>query len=592
MTLLELLRARTWRAFDIDDDGRVLAGWDDSGSVQLVEIAPDGTRTVLTDLPGSCSGRYLPGERMVVVQHDDGGNERGQLSVLDPEVPFTLAPLVHDPAFIHSLAEVLPGRVVYRTNRRNGIDFDVVVRNVTAGLEEVVHDGGGNVAEVSLSPDSRYVLIGVIGAQPMSTQLLLVDNLASTPDRAVRELTGADEHARFENVHWLPDSSGLVLTTDRTTDRTVVARLDLDTDELTVLVAGEHDTTAWLSPDGTTLLCEANADGWSSLSLTALDGSGAREVVLPVPGVVGGRFPAPVFSPDSATVAISFTAPGEPGSVLLLDVVSGTVRTVVGEPVEGAVSPSSHLVPTPDGERVPCHVYTPTSPTALAGSSVVNVHGGPEGQSRPEFTPVVQALVAAGHTVLVPNVRGSVGYGKRWYSLDDVRLRLDSVADLAALHEWLPSQGLDPARAALWGGSYGGYMVLMGCAFQPERWAAGVDIVGMSSLVTFLENTSPYRRAAREREYGTLARDREFLTGASALSRIDDLRAPLVVIHGANDPRVPLSEAEQLHAALTARGVECELLVYPDEGHGLAKRVNREDAYPRALEFLARHLAG
>lgn len=592
MTLLELLRARTWRAFDVDDTGRVLAGWDDSGSVQLVEIAPDGTRTVLTDLPGSCSGRYLPGERAVVVQHDDGGDERGQLSLLDPEVPYALTPLVHDPAFIHSLAEVLPGRVVYRTNRRNGVDFDVVVRNVSTGLEEVVHDGGGNVADVTLSPDSRYVLVSLVGARPMSTQLLLVDNLASTPDAAVRELTGADEHARFENAHWLPGSSGVVLTTDRGADRTVVARLDLDSDGLTVLIAGEHDSTAWLSPDGTTLLCEANVDGWSELSLAAADGSGVRGVVLPTPGVVGGRFPEPVFSPDSATVVLSFTAPGEPGSVLLLDVATGAVRLVVGEPVADAVAPSSHLVPTPDGERVPCYAYPAAEVTGLAGSTVVLVHGGPEGQSRPEFTPVVQALAAAGHTVLVPNVRGSVGYGKRWYSLDDVRLRMDSVADLAAVHEWLPTLGLDPARAALWGGSYGGYMVLMGCAFQPERWAAGVDIVGMSSLVTFLENTSPYRRAAREREYGTLEHDRDFLTEASALSRIDDLRAPLVVIHGANDPRVPLGEAEQLHAALTERGVECELLVYPDEGHGLAKRVNREDAYPRALAFLARHLAG
>jgi dipeptidyl aminopeptidase/acylaminoacyl peptidase len=208
------------------------------------------------------------------------------------------------------------------------------------------------------------------------------------------------------------------------------------------------------------------------------------------------------------------------------------------------------------------------------------------------FSPVVQALVHAGHTVLVPNVRGSVGYGKRWYSLDDVGLRMDSVRDLGALHDWLPGVGLDPARAALWGGSYGGYMVLAGVAFQPERWAAGVDIVGMSSLVTFLENTSDYRRAAREREYGSLAHDRALLTELSPLTRIDDVRAPLVVIHGANDPRVPLSEAEQLHAALTGRGVECELLVYPDEGHGLAKRANKLDAYPRALAFLARHLAG
>jgi dipeptidyl aminopeptidase/acylaminoacyl peptidase len=221
----------------------------------------------------------------------------------------------------------------------------------------------------------------------------------------------------------------------------------------------------------------------------------------------------------------------------------------------------------------------------------VVIHGGPEGQSKQNFNPFVQALSQAGYTVIVPNVRGSVGYGKRWYSLDDVRLRLDSVADLASIHTYLSSLGLDPRRSALWGGSYGGYMVLAGVAFQPNLWAAGVDIVGISSLVTFLENTAAYRRGVREREYGSLEVDHEFLEMASPLTRINDIEAPLFVIHGANDPRVPVSEAHQLHTALTGNGVECELLIYGDEGHGLAKRANRLDAYPKAFAFLARHLS-
>ena len=227
----------------------------------------------------------------------------------------------------------------------------------------------------------------------------------------------------------------------------------------------------------------------------------------------------------------------------------------------------------------------------MAGSAVLVVHGGPEAQARPRFIIDIQFLAAAGHTVLVPNVRGSTGYGKSWYSADDGPRRLDSVADLAAVHAYLPVLGVDQSRAALWGGSYGGYMVLAGLAFQPELWAAGVDIVGIASLVTFLENTSAYRRAYREREYGTLARDREFLWSVSPLSRIDDIKAPLFIIHGANDPRVPVSEAEQIHAALTSRGGECELVIYEDEGHGLARRANRADAIPRAQAFLARHLS-
>ena len=134
-------------------------------------------------------------------------------------------------------------------------------------------------------------------------------------------------------------------------------------------------------------------------------------------------------------------------------------------------------------------------------------------------------------------------------------------------------------------------MVLAGLAFHPEHWAAGIDIVGISSLVTFLENTSEWRRAFREREYGYLDRDREFLEQASPMSQIDQMRAPLFIIHGANDPRVPLGEAEQIHRMLTDKGIPCELAVYHDEGHGLAKLQNRLDAYPRAAAFLDRVLS-
>jgi dipeptidyl aminopeptidase/acylaminoacyl peptidase len=167
---------------------------------------------------------------------------------------------------------------------------------------------------------------------------------------------------------------------------------------------------------------------------------------------------------------------------------------------------------------------------------------------------------------------------------------MNSVADLGALHDWLPSIGLDARRAALFGGSYGGFMVLAGLAFQPQRWAAGVDIVGISNWVTFLENTSAWRRQFREREYGSLAHDREFLESISPLNHVDQIRAPLFIIHGTNDPRVPVGEARQVHRALFEREVPCELAIYDDEGHGLMKLKNRLDAYPRAVAFLDRAL--
>ena len=204
------------------------------------------------------------------------------------------------------------------------------------------------------------------------------------------------------------------------------------------------------------------------------------------------------------------------------------------------VTPTSHRVPTPDGEQVPVFVYRPAD--GGDGSAVLVIHGGPESQAVRQWNSFVVAMVAQGHTVVVPNVRGSTGYGKRWYSLDDVRRRLDSVADLAAIHDWLPTLGLDPTRAALYGGSYGGYMVLAGLAFQPERWAAGIDIVGIASLVTFLENTSSYRRSHREREYGHPRTRPGVPAQASPLTRIDA------------DPRTALRDPRSQRPAGSAVG--------------------------------------
>jgi len=598
----DLLNLPAWRAFDIDDEGRILAGHDASGSIQLVELAPDGTATALTALPGPCSGRYLKGRREVVVVHDDGGNERAQLSLLRldplPGAPVGLDgldPLVHDPRYIHSLIEVEADRIVYSTNRRNGVDFDVVLRSIADGTETVAYDGGGNVEELAVAPRRADGVLVRAGRAPMSEQLLAFDG----PGAAAVPLTEPDEHAQHNCVQWRPDGSSLIVNGNPDREFTAVLQYDPATGSWTELVADpEHDVRGRISPDGRILLVCTNIDGVTRLALhDAVSGERLRGVELPEGGWAGWfPMPSPVWSPDSSRIALSYSSPVVPGDVMWVDVASGAVSVAASStgPLAGErlVSPTSHLVPTPDGERIPCFVYQGTDPAdpGLAGSAVLNIHGGPEGQAVRVFNPVVQALALAGHTVLVPNVRGSDGYGKRWVSLDDVRLRLDSVADLAALHAYLPKLGVDQSRAALYGGSYGGYMVLAGVSFQPPLWAAGVDVVGISSLVTFLENTSAYRRAVREREYGSLETDREFLEQASPLSRIDDIRAPLFVIHGANDPRVPLSEAQQLAAAVTANDVECELLVYPDEGHGLARRANRLDAYPQALAFLARHL--
>ena len=606
--LTSILDVRLYQAFDLDADGRVLAGSDDTGSTQLIEIEPNGTRTPLTALPGACTGRYLPGQRAVIVSHDEGGNELHQLSVLrlprpSPAGLADLEPLVRDPRYMHALADVQADQICYFTNRRNGVAFDPVIRQLSDGSERQLVLADAMFDEAAISPDGRWLALTVGSPVTAAAEHVVLVDLAAPPGtERMTEVTPADAPAKNQSLGWTPDSSALYVSSNNGREFLAVARYDVADGSITWLITDDRaDLTGWLAPDGSVLLVERNDDGASTLTLHDA-ATGAKVGALPLPStgcVSDARLPSPRWAPDSAAVLLSVSGAGLPGDVLLathLDTREAEVRQLthsaraLGRP---AAAPEQHQVPAAGDELVPCLVYRGAADgdAALAGSAVVVVHGGPEGQAMQNFNTYVQVLAAAGHTVLVPNVRGSTGYGKSWYSADDKHRRLDSVADLAALHAYLPKLGIDQDRAALWGGSYGGYMVLAGLAFQPELWAAGVDIVGIASFVTFLEHTSAYRRAYREREYGTLADDREFLLSVSPLERVEAIRAPLFLIHGANDPRVPLSEAEQIYAALTGRGSECHLLVYADEGHGLAKRANRLDAVPKAMAFLATHLA-
>ena len=593
--LVDLLNLRRSTLLDIDADGRLLISNDETGSAQLYEISASGEWRQLTDLGEPCTGRYLPGVRAVVVSADTGGTERAQLSLLEllPDGSAApLRPLAQDPAYLHNLFDVQPDTVVYGTNRRNGVDFDVISHRVSDGGERVLFDGGGYFDDANPSPDGRWVLLSRMTLLAASSELLLAD----TTTGEVRSITDPQLPGAWDNPQWLADSSGLLASSDTDTDFFAIRRYDLATGRWSPLLeAGEQNLYGWPSPDGRRLAVLSAVDGVHRLAIHPFEsgevGPG-QQLELPGRGVLINRSRL-IWSPDGGQLGMTFSSPVQPPEAYTWQPGDTAIqRRTVSNPAgstDGLIDFSSHRVPTPDGERIPTYLLRPDH---ADGSAVMIIHGGPESATVAAWSPVSAALALNGHTVVLPNVRGSAGYGRRWVSLDDVDKRLDSVADLVALRDWLPSVGVDQSRIALYGGSYGGYMVLAGLAFHPDLWAAGVDIVGVSSLVTFLENTSAYRRAYREREYGRLDEDRQLLETASPLNAIEKIRAPLFVIHGANDPRVPLSEAEQVVAAVRASGAECPLLVYQDEGHGLAKRVNQLDAYPQAVEFLARHLAG
>lgn len=602
------------------------SSWSPDGSKLLIQSDLSGTSQVhrldlaaaalpvaaedlvpLTRFTEPIGAGYLPavpgdavGDRLLLAT-DVGGNERYQLFTTSdmPDEPLAgpddLDALVLDPEHIHRPGGISrDGRwLAYATNRGDGVAFDTWVRDLTTGAERCVFASGGWTGPGGFSPDARWLAISELTTIAGDNKVHLLDldalddgEVAGPDHPAVTELAPHTASATVGTPSWRPDSSGFVFATDVDRQMVGIAAGTPAGDWEYVLEPG-WDAGASLDWTGTHLLVVVNDDGRTRAALhDPTTYAHVRDVPLPGAGVAGGFR----FSRDGRELVFQYTSPLVPGDAWRYVIESDTLERLTVSPCEVDVSTfvDAELVRfrSFDDLEVPAFVFTP--PTGDGPFPVVvMIHGGPEAQYRPSFAALTQYLVAQGFAVVAPNVRGSTGYGKDYQHLDDVDKRLDSVRDLAALHTWLTTRDdLDADRAALYGGSYGGYMVLAGLAFQPELWAAGVDIVGMSDLVTFLENTSEWRRAFREREYGSLEHDRDVLEAASPINRVHDMRAPLFIVHGANDPRVPLSEAEQIHEVLQQQGVRCELRVYDDEGHGLSKLTNRIDCYPRIAAFL------
>ncbi len=586
--LRALLEMRQASPLSFSHDGDLLlVGSDIPGTRQLYVVpAGGGGLRPLTHFDEPVSGQLLPDGR-VLLEKDAGGNERTQFYLLDAVVGAEPEPLVVDPRFIHSSPHVGRGGTLlaYATNRRNGTDFDVVARDLRS-REEQAFELGGWCDVAAISPDGRWIAVERLGERTGDSDLFLLDVATGEIEHA----TPHEGDAEYGRPAWLPDGSAFLAPTNAGRDTFAIARYDVASRSWTVVLESEWDLDCAIDEAGRSMLVGVNDDGYSRLELRDPVTLELREEVpLPRRGVVE----QPLFSRDGSLLAFAFSSTTEPFDVYVYDLDAHQLTRVTTSPRDvdttTLVEPELYRFESFDGESIPVFLFRPES--AGPHPVVVMVHGGPEAQWRPwfhtSFAPLTQHLLARGYAVAAPNVRGSTGYGKRYEHLDDVRLRLDSVRDLASLHGWLSEQpGVDATRAVLYGRSYGGYMVLAGLAFQPGLWAAGVEMVGISSLVTFLEHTSDYRRAAREREYGSLAHDRDFLIDVSPMTHIDAIRAPLFIQHGVNDPRVPIGESRAIHRVLTERGVRCELVVYEDEGHTIEKLANRIDCFTRAGAFI------
>ena len=587
-SLQELLEVAWALPADVADDGTVLVRWNVPGSFQLYLRRPGEELVQLTDLGEPVNGSFVPGSDRILLSVDEGGNEREQLYLLDPTPGATPEPLVVEPEFLHltPMFDADGTRLAYACNRRNGRDLDVYLRTLETGEERCVFAAGGYCEVAGFSPDGRWLGVLRLTENTGDNDLHLIDLVDGG-----EILVAPDEHdAVFGPPVWSRDSSMFLFATSSGRDTVGVARFALATAEWHFVLEDDWDLECL--GDGGLLVVHANVDGYSRLDLYDVEtASLRRRVELPEQGMIQTL----VASPGGRRLAFGLSSPRTTWDAWLVDTAAGEPTQLTHSPTgvadEGLADATLGRFPSFDGESIPFLTYHPggSEPAPV----LLEIHGGPEAQRRPMWIPLVQYLVGQGLAVVQPNVRGSTGYGKRFEHLDDGRKRLDTVRDVASLHDRLHSdERFDADRTVLYGGSYGGYMVLACLAFEPERWAGGVAVVPISSFVTFLRNTSEYRRAFREREYGSLEHDLDFLVEASPITHVDRIRAPLMLVHGANDPRVPLSEAEQIHHALVGRGVRCELLVYADEGHGLQKLANRLDAYPRVVSFIGEILDG
>ncbi|GIX33271.1 MAG: peptidase S9 family protein [Lysobacterales bacterium] len=490
-------------------------------------------------------------------------------------------------------------RIAFVGTGRNGRDFDVY-EGPLAGPFERVFESEGTWQVFDYSPDGRYLLIlnriSINESEPF---------LFDLEARKLFRLAPEGRKAAHDLLRFAPDGRSIYYVSNADGEFRTLRRLELASGREQPLSASiPWDVTAFdLSRDGRRLAFVVNEEGFSRLHV--LDLRSGREHRLP--SIPDGVISVLRFSPDGKKLGFGLSAARIPGDVFALEfgarikLARWTRSETAG--LDASRFAEARLIRYPSfdeeapGRRrlIPTFYYLPEGPGPHP--VLIQIHGGPEAQSLPNFNAIRQFWIdELGLAVFTPNVRGSSGYGKTYLDLDNGRLREDAVRDIGALLDWIASQPdlFDASRIGVIGGSYGGYMVLASLIHFPERIRAGVDIVGISHFVTFLESTQEYRRDARRVEYGD-ERDpemRAFLHAISPLTRAHEIRAPLLIAQGQNDPRVPVSESEQMVRRIREQGGTVWYFLARDEGHGFQKKRNRDLFETVTALFLERKLLG
>ena len=559
---------------------------------------PGGQRRQLTFFPDAVRvGRFHPnGGDYIVFSKDVGGGEWYQLYRYD--VATAAITLLTDGKSRNSLGPWSShgDEIAYTSTRRTGKDTDLWVVNPGDPRSDhlLTQLTGGGWQPLDWSPDdARILLLEEISVN--ESYLWLVDT--KTGEKTPLTPRDAKEKVSYGEGQFSKDGKGIYVTTDRDSEFHRLAYVDLTTKEhqyLTAKIPWDVDTFD-LSHDGRRIAFATNQNGFSVLwdFNTGTQGILHEHKSLPS-GVIG----AVSWHKNSRDLAFMLTNSQGPGDVYSEDVTTGKLERWTNS--ETAVPtqdfPPAELVEwkTFDGKMISGFLYRPPAKFTGKRPVMVMIHGGPEGQSLPTFLGRYNYLLnELGIALVYPNVRGSIGYGKSFTLLDNGFLREDTYKDIDTLFDWIAAQpGLDAARIGVMGGSYGGHMTLAVSTFYSDRIRCSVDVVGMSNLVTFLEHTEAYRRDLRRVEYGD-ERDpkmHEFLERIAPMNNIEKIKKPMLVIAGKNDPRVPVSESDQIARALKKQGTPVWYIMAKDEGHGFQKKPNQDYQFYAVVAFLQEFL--
>jgi len=504
-------------------------------------------------------------------------------------------------------------RIAYTSTRRNGADTDVYLQSPTDPKTDrmlaEVKGGGWDITD--WAPDDKQLLV-IEFISVNESYLWLFDAQTGAKKEITPRPAEAAEKVSYSAALFSKDGKGVFVTTDRESEFQRLAYIDLASGKHSYLVPdGRFDVDSWdLSHDGRQIAFAFDENGLSTLHLIEVSiANGAAKAGAKREPAFNPPLPAAVISalkfhrdPKQGLLAFNFAGARSPSDVYTWSFGGGknttarwTASETGGIPAEQFAEPELVKWKTFDGKEITGFLYKPDA-AKFPGKRpvIINIHGGPEGQSRPIFLGRNNYFInELGCAVVFPNVRGSDGYGKTFLKLDNGFLREGSYKDISSLLDWLPSRPeLDPAKVMVTGGSYGGFMTLAVASNYADRIRCAVDIVGPSNFVTFLKNTESYRRDLRRVEYGD-ERDpkmAEFLERIAPLNNAAKITKPLFVIQGANDPRVPKTEAEQIVATLKKQSTPVWFLMAKDEGHGFAKKKNADFQFYSTVQFMREFL--